>query len=121
MSFRQEHVCSACGKTWGACIPTETHAGVDPLVVDIPRTLAEWAAGMDRTANNLEREFPGATEIVAGNRELARKLRAVDAGFTLLLREVLAYLEKPGCNAPAKVTAMHRLTWAREEAERRAR
>lgn len=53
----------------------------------------------------------------------SKKPGAVDTSLPtlqFLLREVRGYLEKPGCNQPARVTAMTRLQWAVDEAEKRS-
>lgn len=49
----------------------------------------------------------------------AAKAHLVGSSFLFLLGEVERYIEKPGCNQPARVTAMERLKWAVEEAQRR--
>lgn len=38
--------------------------------------------------------------------------------LAFLIQQVEGYLDRPGCNEPAKATAMNKLRWALDEAKK---
>lgn len=52
--------------------------------------------------------------------ELQRKLETLRDAHSMLVRAVEGYLDNPGCNNPAKATAMAKLRWAMEQSVQKA-
>lgn len=47
------------------------------------------------------------------------ELRRLRDALTSLITSIETYLDHPGCNNPAKATAMAKLRWAMDEARRK--
>lgn len=55
----------------------------------------------------------------APKRSSDEETRVLRAALASLVRSVEGYLDHPGCNNPAKATAMRKLRWAMDEAKKK--